>query len=185
MKKNITEFVNKGITNNSLRVINASEITRVSVRRGNVGEEIITWGTNKDGQPTIEGINNVRIDPKTNKPTYILTKLDHKGSIMLDENNNPRQWIIEESVFLENFEQNNRNPVIYEHKNPIEQFVKANKSLTVLIHNQPTKIEKGDYINITDPINMYVIKKEEFLASYKQEDLEKNKQYTRKHNYSA
>ena len=185
MKKNIIEYVNKGVTNNTLKIINANKITLVSVKRGTVGEEIITWGIDKEGNPIVEKIDNVRIDPQTNKPNYILTKLNRKGSIVLDQNNNPRQWIIEEAAFLELFDQNNRNPVIYEHKDATEQFVRANRSITVLIHGQPYHIEKGDYINITDPINMYIIKKEEFIANYKQEETEKEKQYRKKHNYSA
>ena len=185
MKKNMRHFVDKGITNGSLKIIEAFKVTKVSVKRGSIGEEVTTWGTDKEGNPIIKRKNKVKIDPKTNKTDYILTQLNHKGSVILDENNNPRQWIVEESFFLESFEQNDRNPIIYEYKSPTEKFVKSNRNITVLNHNQPIQIGKGDYINVTDPINMYVIQKEEFESNYRLEEKEKEKQYTKKHNYSA
>lgn len=86
---NPLEYAKKGIESGQFKPVVAVKATPVLVRRGVVGEEVVTYS--QDG--IVEKVDTVKIDEATGLPQMVLTKLDKDGNVVVDEYGHENSWI--------------------------------------------------------------------------------------------
>ena len=167
---NVTSYVNEGITSGWMKPIVAEKFTRIMARKGTVGEVVTTWSQDAAGNPVKEKVSTVELDKQTNEPGWVVTKLDESNNVLVDQNNNINSWIIDDSTFKKKYELENLN--IYKPTGGLQVFVEINDNIILEQWGSLMKIAKGGYINITNPLDMYGISKQDFLDTYKVIDRE-------------
>lgn len=145
----------------------AVKYTRVIAMQGKIGETVISWSVDSNGREIQEKVAQVKIDEKTNQPGWIVTKVDEQGNIIIDNNNHPNQWIIEDSKFKDKYEIDPVSPSLYKPKGGPQVFIQITENITLNQWGSDMQIAAGGYINITNPNDMYGISKRDFNDTYK------------------
>lgn len=158
----IKELLEKGV-----RPIQAKKNTRIHARDGIVGETIITWSEDKDGNPIIEREAQVKLDEQTGKPGHVVTKVDSNGMPIIDKNGHSNTWIISDKIFEEKYEKDPEMGIsIYKPKSSIQIFVQIQDDIIIEQSGKEEKISRGGYINITNANDMYGISERDFNDTY-------------------
>lgn len=158
------KYVKNGLLKGNLIPIIAKENKKVIALRGKIGEEVTTWSVDEDNNPIVEKVDYVVLDKITNKPSIILTKINDDESVYLDSNGNINKWTIDDNIFNEKYELIHDN--IYKTKGKEKVFVQVNEDLILVQNNEEMKLNKGGYINITNPNDMYGVSYRDFNNSY-------------------
>lgn len=155
-----------GIKNGTMIPKEAEKFARIVAKQGQVGEKVISWSVDSLGHEIQEKVASVQNDENTNKPGWIVTKVDEDGNIMLDNNNHVNQWIIEDSVFRKKYEIDPENPTLFKPKGGPQIFVQINDNIILNQWGEDIKIAAGGYINITNINDMYGISERDFNDTY-------------------
>lgn len=166
-KVDVTKYVKFGIENGTMIPKKAQKFARIIARQGKVGETVISWSVDSEGNEIQEKIAQVEIDNKTNEPGWIVTKVDESGNPIVDNNNHENQWIIADSTFKDKYEIDPENPNLYKSKGVPQIFVKISDNIILNQWGTEMKIAAGGFINITNIDDMYGISERDFNDTYK------------------
>ncbi len=167
IKVNVTNYVNNGIENGTMTPKIAEKYTRIMAVQGNVGDEVISWSMDSNGNEVKEKVASVTLDSQTNEPGWIATKLDEEGKPVIDKNGHLNKWIINDSTFKKKYESDIANPGLFKPTGGPQAFVEINDNIILEQWGREMKIAKGGFINITNPEDMYGISKQDFEDTYK------------------
>lgn len=167
MKVDVNEYVKEGLDTGFLSPIRAEKFARVIARQGIVGEKVISWSIDGNGNEIKEKEDVIGIDKTTNSIDWIVTKVDENGNIIIDNNNHLNQWIITAPVFRKKYEIDLENPSLFKPKGGIQIFVQIPHNIILNQWGQDMKIACGGFINITNSDDMYGISERDFFDTYK------------------
>ena len=174
-KVEIEKYVKEGLENGSMVPRNAEKFGRIMARQGIVGETVISWSVDSFGKEVKELVDVVEVDKNTNMPSWVVTKVDENGRILIDNNNHPNEWIIEDSKFKQKYEVDTENPNLFCQKRVVQIFAQISENITLNQWGCDMNIAAGGYINITNPTDMYGISKRDFEDTYRFVETEKVK----------
>ena len=173
-KVEVASYVKQGIENRTMIPRQAKKFARIIARQGNVGETVISWSVDSQGNEIQEKVAQVQLDEQTKQPGWIATKVDEQGNIVVDNNNHPNQWIIDDTTFKKKYEIDPENPSLYKPKGGPQTFVQITDNIILSQWGSDMQIAAGGYINITNIDDMYGISQRDFQDTYRfTEDLEK------------
>ena len=163
----INSYVMNGIENGTMFPRVAVKFARVIARQGIVGETVISWSVDSQGNEIKERTDQVRLDEITNNPGWVLTKLDEQGNIIIDINGHPNQWINSDRVFHNRYEVDPENPSLFKSKAGPQIFVQITENIIFNLDEKNMEIAAGGYINITDHDKMYGVSLRDFEDTYR------------------
>lgn len=179
IKIDVKDYVKKGIETGILFPIEAEKVSRIKAKKGKIGEYIITWSEDEEGNELIEKENIVKSDKITNEPDWVVTKIDEEENEIIDKNGHLNQWIINDTMFKKKYKKDEKNIDLYCPIGGIQIFVQIPNNIILNQWGSDMKIASGGYINITNPNDMYGISERDFTDTYKFIN-RKNKELTRK-----
>lgn len=166
-KIDVLTYVKNGLESGLLVPVEAEKYARIMARPGTVGEKVISWSADSEGNEIKEKVDTVSLDEETNNPGWIATKTDENGNIILDNNGYKNEWIIPDSTFNKKYEIDGDNPTLFKPKEGIQTFVQIPDNIILNQWGSDMMISAGGYINITNPDDMYGISKRDFEDTYK------------------
>lgn len=98
-KVEVTSYVKQGIESGSMVPRQAEKFARIIARQGNIGETVVSWSVDAQGNEIQEKVAQVQADAQTNQTGWIVTKVDEQGNIIIDNNGHTNQWIIGDTTF--------------------------------------------------------------------------------------
>lgn len=173
-KIEVFSYVRQGIENGTMVPRQAEKFARIIARQGNVGETVISWSVDAQGNEIQEKVAQVQIDEQTNQPGWIATKVDEQGNVIIDNNGHSNEWIIADSTFKKKYEIDPKNASLYRPKGGPQIFVQITDNIILNQWGSDMQIAAGGYINITNVDDMYGISQRDFEDTYKfTDELEK------------
>lgn len=166
-KVDIQEYVKQGLETGTLLPFTAEKFARIIARPGMIGEEVISWSEDKDGNEIKEKVATVKLDEKTNQPGWVVAKADENGVAVIDKNGHPNQWIIEDSKFRQKYEVNSVYPWLFKPTGGVQTFVELPQGITLEQWGEVMAIDAGGFINITNANDLYGISKRDFEDTYR------------------
>ena len=148
------------------QVVEAKKIGNTLAIQGTVGEEVITYSTDSEGNEVIERVQNVALDPETGNPGWILTKVDENNIPVIDKNGHPNQYIVADSVFAKSYELSGDGPDLYS-KSQIEKFMRLDEDLHFGTKYGEMTVMKGGFAKITDMSRISGISANDFVDTYR------------------
>lgn len=167
IKVEVTSYVKQGIENGTMIPIQAEKFARIIARQGIVGENVVSWSVDFQGNEVQEKISQVQVDAQTNQPGWIATKVDEQGNIITDNNGHVNQWIIDDTTFKKKYEVDTENTLLFKPKGGPQIFVQITDNIILNQWGSDMKIAAGGYINITNPNDMYGISERDFNDTYR------------------
>lgn len=172
------EYVKEGLESGRMVPKVAAKFARIDARKGQVGEEIISWSVDSNtGEAVKEKISKVSLDEKTKEPGWVVTKLDLDGTPKFDEHGHLNQWIIEDSVFKKKYEIDPENTSIYKPVGEPQIFVDILDNITLEQWGETMNIAAGGKINVTNINDMYGISERDFNDTYAYVDSDVKKRH--------
>lgn len=162
-KVDIKEYVDE-LLSQGVEPFEAEKFARIAARPGIVGEQVITWSVDENGNPIIERDSTVKLDENTNQPGWVVTKLDENNKPLLDKNGHDNTWIVPDSKFKQKYEMDNQEG-IYKPTGNIQKFIEIKDN--IILNGSEMKVATGGFINITDPNNMYGVSSRDFADTYR------------------
>jgi hypothetical protein len=158
------KFIRDGLNNGTLKPFLASKKLSVMAKKGTVGLQFISWSEDSNGNPIMEKVDTVELDPVTHEPGWIITKLDINNKPIVDKHGHLNQIIIADSVFKEKYTSFEGD--IYKPTGEKQIFVELPVSVTLTQNDESMDVSSGGYVNISDPDDMYGISKRDFMDTY-------------------
>ena len=166
-KVNVAKYVKEGLQSGILVPMMAEKFARVIARRGILGETVISWSVDENGNEIQEKVSQVTLDEYTKKTGWVVTKVDENGNIIMDSNGHCNQWIVDDTTFNRKYEIDNNNSSLFKPKGGIQIFVQISDNIILSQWGSDMKIAAGGYINITDESDMYGISHRDFNETYR------------------
>lgn len=161
-KVDVNEYVKEGLENGTMVPRTAVKFARIVARQGVVGQEVESFTANG----LLEKVDKIKLDEQTNRPGWIATKVDADGNVIIDEFGHKNQWIISNSTFVKKYEVDPENPTLFKPKGGPQVFIEIQDNITLEQWGSEMNVEKGGFINITNPDDMYGISKRDFEDTY-------------------
>lgn len=165
-KVDTREYVEAGLADGSLEVFEAAKHARIGAIKGEVGQEVISWSEDENGNPIQEKVATVTADKETGETGWIATKTDAEGNPIVDKNGHTNQWIIDDATFKKKYEVDAEHPGIFKPAGGVQKFVETRENLTISQWGEEMKMPRGSFINITNPDDMYAINPRDFDDTY-------------------
>ena len=156
-------------------IIEAKKVGNTYAVQGVVGQEVITYSIDSEGNEIIERTANVQIDPETLEPGWILTKIDDNNQPVINKNGHPNQYVVTDSVFKKTYEPSMDGENLYS-KSQIEKFIQLEEDLTFGTKYGEMTVSRGGYIKVTDLTRISGISKVDFDDTYRIVDPQNTKQ---------
>ena len=166
-KVKIITYVKRGIENGTMIPRQAEKFARITAKQGSVGDTVISWSVDSQGNEIKEKIAQIQIDFETNQPGWIATKVDEQGNIIIDNNGHLNQWIISNSTFKMKYEIDASNPNLFKPKGGPQFFAQIPENIILEQRGSKIQVAAGGYINITNINNMYAISQRDFEDTYR------------------
>ena len=168
VKVDVLKYVKEGLESGILVPFEAEKFARPHIRHGVVGEEIISWSEDKDGNPVMEKVAVVKLDEKTGKPGWVVTKTDENGVPVVDRHGHLNQWIITDSQYHSKYEPCFEiGEGIHKPVGGPQIFVQIPDNIILQQWGKEMMIGAGGYINITKIDDMYGISGRDYDDTYK------------------
>lgn len=167
IKVDVTSYVKQGIESGTMVPRQAEKFARIIARQGTIGETVISWSADAQGNEIQEKVAQVEIDEQTNQPGWVATKVDEQGNIIIDSNGHSNEWIIPDSTFKKKYETDPENPSLCKPKDGPQIFVQIADNIILNQWGSDMQIAAGGFINITDINDMYGISQRDFEDTYK------------------
>ncbi len=74
-KVEVTNYVKQGIENGTMVPRQAEKFARIIARQGTIGETVISWSVDSQGNEIQEKVAQVQADAQTNRPGWIATQI--------------------------------------------------------------------------------------------------------------
>ena len=175
VKVDVASYVKQGIESGSMVPRQAEKFARIIARQGNVGETVISWSVDAQGNEVQEKVAQVGLDSQTGQPGWVATKVDEQGNVIVDINNHANQWIIDDSTFKRKYELDPENQGLFRPTGGPQIFVQIPDNIILNQWGSDMRIAAGGFINITNANDMYGISQRDFEDTYKfMDELEKN-----------
>lgn len=155
------------LINNGAEKFDAEKTARISARPGVVGEQIISWSEDADGNPIMEKDAVVSVDPKSGVSGWVVAKVDEFGCELIDQNGHINQWIIIDSVFRKKYEVDPEHPDMYRPVGGLQQFIRLSEAVHILQWGEEWNVDAGGYINISNEDDYYCISGRNFDDTYR------------------
>lgn len=165
-KVEVVRYVKEGLESGRMVPRQAEKFARIMARPGVVGEEVITFSVDSMGNEIKEKVAYVTLNENTNRPGWVVTKIDEEGEIVVDENGYPNEWIIDDTTFRKKYEVDPINPTLYKPRGGIQTFVEILDNIILEQWGSEMKIARGGFINITNADDMYGISSRDFYDTY-------------------
>lgn len=167
IKVEVTSYVKQGIENGTMVPRQAEKYARIIARQGVLGETVVSWSVDSQGNELQEKVAQVQLDTQTNHLGWIATKVDEQENIIVDKNGHINQWIIDDTTFLKKYEIDPENPSLCRPKGGHQIFVQITDNIILNQWGSDMKIAAGGYINITNVADMYGISQRDFEDTYR------------------
>lgn len=174
-KVEVVSYVKQGLESGIMIPRQAEKFARIVARQGTEGETVVSWSVDSKGKAVKEKVAQVTLDPVTNQPGWVVTKVDENGNVVVDEHDHANQWIIDDSVFKKKYEIDPENTELYKPKGGPQIFVQISENIILHQWGSDMKIATGGYINITNVDDMYGISERDFEDTYRFTDAAKKK----------
>ena len=165
-KVDTKEYVESGLADGSLEAFEAIKHARISAMKGQVGDEVISWSEDENGNPIQEKVATVTVNEETGEADWIATKTDSEGNPIIDRNGHTNQWIIDDNTFHKKYEVDPEHPDIFKPVGGPQKFVETREGLIISQWGEEMKMPRGSFINITNPDDMYAINPRDFDDTY-------------------
>lgn len=154
------------LQSNGAKPLTAVKTGGVIAHKGTPGEEIIAYTNN----------GNVEVVEVCTDGNWILTKADNAGNPVIDNYGHTNTWQVSQAVLRDryDFEHMSSNGFVKPKAKP-QTFLEVDADIAILKpwgkdgELIPQTLDKGGYINITNPSNVYCIARDEFYETYTQE----------------
>ena len=154
LKVYVQELLNSGAP-----VCTAEKTARILACPGVPGEQVISWSVDAGGAAVKEKEAVVSTDA-SGHPDWIATKADASGSPVADCHAHLNQWIIGDSTFRRKYTAIPGQPDLYKPMGGPQRFVFLSEAIHIVQWGE-------EYINITDPEDLYVISGRDFSDTYR------------------
>ena len=154
---------------NQVRPTECVKDASVAVRPSGEGTHIVSYA----GDGTEETVAAIK------SGSFILTKLDHDGNVMLDKNGNPNEWQVDASKMFRRYDMSEvgEDGIGIARSRPERaSFVRTDRDIMIMVPwgeggaLVPQYIRKGGYLNIADPNDVYGISEQDFNDTYLRRD---------------
>ena len=167
-KVDVLKYVKEGLESGSLVPFEAEKFARPIIVQGVVGQEVITWSVDKEGKPIIEKRDVVKIDEKTGRPGWIVTKTGEDGMPVRDEHGHLNQWINSDSEYQKRYvPAPELGEGVHKPTGGPQIFVQLHEDLIIFQWGKEMKVSAGGYANITNPSDVYAISGRDFDDIYR------------------
>ncbi len=146
-------------------IIDAKKVGNTIAVQGTVGQEVVTYEIDKDGNEYVERTGVVSLDPITNEPGWVLTKTNENNQEVLNKYGHTNQYIVPDSKFKSMYEPSVDGPDLYS-KSQIEKFIQADEDVTFETKYGEMVVNAGGYIKVTDLDRISGISEESFNDTY-------------------
>ena len=146
-------------------VIEAKKIGNTIAVQGTVGQEVITYEIDADGNEYVERTGVVELDPETNEPGWILVKTGADNKPVYNQYGHTNQYIVADSKFKAMYEPSVDGPDLYS-KSQIEKFIQAEDDITFETKYGAMVVNTGGYIKVTDLDRISGISEQSFNDTY-------------------
>lgn len=166
-KVEVVSYVKQGIESGVMVPREAQKFARIIARQGTIGETVVSWSVDTQGNEIQEKVDQVKADTQTNQPGWIATKVDENGNIIVDNNGHFNQWIIDDTTFKKKYEIDPENSSLCRPKGGTQIFVQIPDNIILNQWGSDMQIAAGGYINITNVNDMYGISNRDFEDTYR------------------
>ena len=166
VKVEVLKYVKKGLEDGTLLPFEAVKFGRVIARPGVIGETIISWSVDENGEAIKEKEVVVGISEKTGKVKDVLTKADDDGVAIVDKHGHINQWVVD-TVDAKYVRDTTLGEGVYRPKDGVQIFVQIPDNIILEQWGSEMKVAAGGYINITNPDDMYAISSRDFTDTYR------------------
>ena len=142
------------------QVVTAEKAGAVLARPAKEGEHIDVWTKNV----------NFEDSETVHKCEMILNRTDKKGKPVIDEHGHDNSWKMSAEKFDQKYDAVHPDPEtgVFKPAGEPQTFVQVGKDISLQAHcGEVQNIQKGGYLNITDPKDVYGIARKEFQETYK------------------
>lgn len=147
-------------------VIEAKKIGNTLAKQGVVGEKVISYAMDSDGNEIVEREGTIELDKETGKPGWILTKVDNNNKPVVNKFGHLNQYIVQDSVFTKTYEPSMDGQGLYS-KSQIERFMQLEDDIHFGTKYGDMTVSKGGYAKITDMSRISGISELDFNDTYK------------------
>ena len=171
---NLSEYVEQGLSDGSLKPIEAEKIDSVIARQGKVGDVVTVAKFNENGE-LVESKIEITAD-ENGKTPWIITHLNPNGTTSVTKGENGVVIKNMEVVSNSEFEsQYHKDPV---HRNKYNKTEGKDKLVqitdNIVIKGSGIALAAGSFINITNSGNMQGMTQQEYRNNYRQQDRKYN-----------
>lgn len=149
----------------NVEVIEAKKVGNTIAIQGTVGQEVITYEIDENGNEYIERTGVVSLDPETNEPGWILFKTGSDNKPVYNQYGHTNQYIVIDSKFKSMYEPSVDGVDLYS-KSQIEKFIQAPEDVTFETKYGEMVVNAGGYIKVTDLDRISGISAESFNDTY-------------------
>jgi hypothetical protein len=149
----------------SATIIEAKKIGNTIAFQGRVGQEVISYEVDSDGNEYVERTGVVSLDPETNEPDWVLTKTGLGNQPIVNEFGHLNQYIVTDSSFRLKYEPSNEGLGLYS-KKQIEKFIQCDEDISFETKNGEMVVTEGGYIKVTDLDKISAISEQSFNDTY-------------------
>ena len=149
----------------SSQIIEAKKIGNTIAVQGTVGQEVVTYEVDAQGNEYIERTGVVALDPETNEPGWILTKTNSDNQPVVNAFGHTNQYIVPDSKFKKMYEPSADGPGLYS-KSQIEKFIQSDDDITFETKYGEMVVNEGGYIKVTDLDRISGISEQSFNDTY-------------------
>lgn len=158
------DYAEAGIASGELKPVIAVKFARVLARRGQIGEEVISYTQNG----LVEKVDTVGVDETTKEVDWVLTKLDENGEVVVDEFGHKNEWIVKHVTFAKKYElDETKTGGVFKPVGGPQVFVPIVMDVTLEQWGSLMNIEAGGWLNITNPEDIYGISERDFEDTYR------------------
>ena len=129
IKVEVEKYVKNGLESGRMIPKYAEKCARVIARQGYLGEKVVSWSVDTQGNAVQEKVNYVKMDEQTGQLDWVVSKVDEFGNVIIDINGHSNDWIIDDEVFKGKYEADLENRGLFKPKGGPQLFVQIDDNI--------------------------------------------------------